>query len=646
MNTLGPSTLFDLLPVGAYRSSVDGRQLRANAALVRLNGYDSEAEMLAAVNDIAREWYVDPLRRIEFAERLQRDGQVVDFVSEVHRHKTRERLWIRENAHVVRGDDGLVQYFEGTVEDITRQRRTELALQASEQRFRAFTERSQVLTVLCDALGRVQYVSPASMRLLGRAPDQLLHSCVFEWLHPDDVEPARQALVEVLDFSTDEEETTFRVGHADGGWRHLAILSNNRLADPAVAGIVLNLRDVSGRVRAEAAMLELNAELEQRVRQRTLELQRSRDEAEAANRAKSDFLSRMSHELRTPMNAILGFGQLLQSDVTLSLTAAQRGHVDKLLHAGEQLLALIDQLLDLSMLEAGQLSLALQPTCLGVLARECLDAAAPLALQLGVQLLPPAADAGELGVLADGQRLRQVLSNLLSHALRQCRPGGQVGLGFEAAGAAVRIVVCDNGAGMDARAQQRLFQAFEALDGDNQVVDGAGVGLALSKRLVELMHGQIGLDSHSGVGSRYWVELPRTPPAPTGVAHAGSVLYIEDNAVNVLLMEALLRQQTRLRLLSAALPEDGLQLARDEHPDLILLDIQLPGIDGYEVLLRLRADPRTRDVPVIALSANAMPADLQRGREAGFDDYVTKPINQPMLLQAMRRALGFPIERG
>ena len=170
MPTTDFSTLFELLPIGAYRSSPAGRQLRANAALVRLNGYADEAEMLAEVGDIGREWYVDAAQRAEFARRLERDGHVVDFVSEVYRHKTRERIWIRENAHVVRDADGEVLFFEGTVEDITAERATQRSLEMSERRFRAMTEKAQGLTVVCDASGRIAYASPASQHMLGCAP--------------------------------------------------------------------------------------------------------------------------------------------------------------------------------------------------------------------------------------------------------------------------------------------------------------------------------------------------------------------------------------------------------------------------------------------------------------------------------------------
>jgi PAS domain S-box-containing protein len=636
----GLQSLFERLPIGAYRSSVDGRQLRANLALVQLNGYADEAEMLAAVNDIGREWYVDAGRRDEFQQLMQRDGQVTDFVSEVYRHKTRERIWIRENAHLVRDAAGRPGYYEGTVEDITHQRETELALQASERRFRAFTERSQVLTVLCDAQGSVRYVSPAARRLLGYEPAAMLHSQVFDWVHPEDVAGAQADLAQVLDFSNRGDESIFRVRHADGGWRHLAMLANNCLADPAVGGVVLNLRDVSGRARAEEALRTLNAELEQRVQQRTLELVRARDEAESADRAKSEFLSRMSHELRTPLNAILGFGQLLDTDRTLDLDAGQRIHLREILRAGGRLLALIDELLDLARIEAGEVALQLEPVDAVALLRECLQAVEPLARQHQVQLLPPGGAEGEAVLRADRRRLEQVLSNLLSNAIKHNRRGGEVRTHCERAGDTLRIVVADTGDGLDAAQKERLFHAFERLGADKAAIQGAGIGLASSKRLVALMHGQIGLDSEVGVGSRFWVQLPLADgPAVDAAGQDGTVLYIEDNAVNVLLIEAMLAQQTRLRLLSAERPEAGLELAQAARPDVILLDIQLPGIDGYEVLRRLRADERTRDTPVVAISAHAMRADVERGRAAGFDDYLTKPIEQRQLLAALRRAL-------
>ena len=254
ISSSGYSTLFELLPIGAYRSSPGGRQWRANAALVRLNGYATEIEMLAAVNDIGREWYVDAGQRQRFAQLIERDGQVVNFVSEIYRHKTRERIWIRENAHLVRDAQGEVIFFEGTVEDITEMRLAQCALEASEQRFRALTEMAQGLTLVCSEHGDIGYASPAAQSLLGMEPAALQGTNVFDWLHPDDVPKARLDHAGVVASESSGRESIHRFRHVDGSVRELAALANNCLADPAVQGIVLHLRDVTERVRAEEAV--------------------------------------------------------------------------------------------------------------------------------------------------------------------------------------------------------------------------------------------------------------------------------------------------------------------------------------------------------------------------------------------------------
>ena len=239
------SSLFDLLPIGAYRSTPSGRQLRANAALVRLNGYSSEANMLAAVNDISQEWYVAPGRRDEFMQLVQTQSFVSDFVSEVYRHKTRERIWIREHAHAVRDSFGQIEYYEGTVEDISVERAAQQAIAASERRFRAMTEKAQVITIICDSEGFIMYASRASLTILGIAPEQLLGTCVFDLIHRDDRVAGEREFRLVLAHTNSGAETVTRFRHADGFWRYLAAVGNNALADEAVRGVIVNFRDVT-----------------------------------------------------------------------------------------------------------------------------------------------------------------------------------------------------------------------------------------------------------------------------------------------------------------------------------------------------------------------------------------------------------------
>ena len=257
------STLFELLPIGAYRSSPDGAQLRGNPALVRLNGYASEQEMLKGVKDIGRDWYVDPLQRRRFMDLMEHDGRVVNFCSEIYRHKTRERIWIRENAHAVRDAHGKIKFFEGTIEDITDSQRALLSLSTSEQRFRALTEKASVMTMVCDVQGTILYASDAARELLGQASDALRGQNLFDTMHPQDRQQARHEMDRVVHRQGQPAETVLRFGHTDGEWRHLSSLATNFLDEDAIQGVVLDFRDATERKRAEQAEQALR-ESEQR----------------------------------------------------------------------------------------------------------------------------------------------------------------------------------------------------------------------------------------------------------------------------------------------------------------------------------------------------------------------------------------------
>jgi signal transduction histidine kinase/CheY-like chemotaxis protein len=388
----------------------------------------------------------------------------------------------------------------------------------------------------------------------------------------------------------------------------------------------------------------------QRVEERTTELMAVNEElatevaerrraeagAEVANRAKSEFLSRMSHELRTPLNAVLGFAQVLEIE---SLPPEHRESVEHILKGGRHLLGLINEVLDISRIEGGHLSISLEPVLVSEVIREALDLMHPLAATWNVHLDGALREIGDRYVLADRQRLKQVLLNFLSNAAKYNRPHGTVSISVnDASGDRLRLNVTDTGPGIPPEKMQRLFTPFDRLGAEEGAVEGTGLGLALSKRLVEVMGGDIGADSAVAEGSTFWVELPRAkdpaaavdvPPAASAQmpAAVGAVLYIEDNLPNVRLVERLLAHRPEVKLLTAMQGGLGIELAREHRPGLILLDLQLPDIPGADVLQRLQHDPRTRQIPVVVISADATPGQIKRLRSLGAREFLTKPLD-------------------
>jgi PAS domain S-box-containing protein len=415
--------------------------------------------------------------------------------------------------------------------------------------------------------------------------------------------------------------------------------------DRKLQGVFAAARDVTERKRFEVALQETNVELES-----------AKSTAEKANLAKSDFLSSMSHELRSPLNAILGFAQLLES-TSPSPTASQKENIAQILQAGWHLLKLINEVLDLAVVESGKMSLSPESVFLAEVISECQAMMEPQAKQRGISMTFPQLDIPYY-VHADRTRVKQVLINLLSNAIKYNREQGTVEVKCTITSPErIRISVKDAGAGLPPEKLTQLFQPFNRLGQESRAGEGTGMGLVMSKRVVELMEGAIGVESTVGVGSVFWIELLLTtaptflvasPESTTAIqtriptaARLRTLLYVEDNPANLTLVERLIARRSDIRLLTAVNGTLGIEIARASQPEVILMDINLPGISGIEALKILREDPATAHIPVVALSANAMQRDIKKGMEAGFFYYLTKPIKINEFMDALDKALEF-----
>ncbi len=507
--------------------------------------------------------------------------------------------------------------------------------------------------IATDAKGIIQLFNVGAERMLGYTAAEVVNRISPSDIHdPQEVKERAEALslelatpiapgFEALAFKASREiEDSYELTYIrKDGSRFPAVVSITALHDEDghIIGYLLIGTDNSVRKLVESKLNEAMAA------------------AEKANRAKTDFLSSMSHELRTPLNAILGFAQLMESG-TPPPTPPQKRNLEQILKAGWYLLELINEVLDLAMIESGKVTLSREPVSLAELMLECRAMIEPQAQKRGIKVAYPRFEA-PLFVSADRIRMKQVLINLLFNAVKYNVPGGAVTVECTpAAAASIRISVRDTGAGLAPEQLAQLFQPFNRLGRQAGAEEGTGIGLVVTKRLVELMGGAIGADSVVGVGSVFWVELglantpvlvyPKAaraaaPPhaAAPGGAPLRTVLYVEDNPANLELVEQLIARRPDLHLLSAADGSLGVEFARAYQPDVILMDLNLPGISGNEAQQILRADPQTAHIPIIALSANAVPRDIEKSLKAGFFSYLTKPIKVERFMEALDTAL-------
>lgn len=521
--------------------------------------------------------------------------------------------------------------FTGIAHDMTAEVRERGARYESLVRFEQLARSVEEMFIVRTAgTSELVYVSPAVERIYGFTSEQVLANSemLFSTAHPEDADRARAFFSGGLDAAPGRSDLEYRIVRPDGTVRWMEGLSTPMDDESAGASrVAVTVRDVTAR------------------REAIDETTSARAAAERANQAKTSFLSRMSHELRTPLNAILGFGQLLETE---DLTAVQRDSVDHILRGGRHLLNLINDVLDVSRVEAGDLALSREPVHASDLVGDAVDLMRPLAAQRGITVIVDGSQACNCYVFADQQRVKQVLLNLLSNAIKYNRHQGSVVVSCNhGVDDWLSISVSDTGMGIPAERMGLLFTPFERLGAEQGPEEGTGIGLALSKKLTDAMGGQLDAVSVLGQGSVFTIQLPRvegpvaryerldrSAPPPDAITPVRRVvLHIEDNLANHTLVERILEQRPGAEVIAAMSGRLGLILAKDHRPDLVLLDLHLPDMSGEQVLQRLRDDPGTASIPVVIVSADATPGQVQRLLSAGAAAYLTKPIDVRELLR-------------
>jgi PAS domain S-box-containing protein len=543
--------------------------------------------------------------------------------------------------------------FVGVLRDISERKANELAMELANR------ERNLILNSAGEGIygldleGKTTFVNPTACKMLGYSEEELLgkgQHIVVHHSYPDGTHYPKDKCPIYCTFrdGKDRQESEEVFWKKDGSSFPVEYISKPIFDKGKVVGVVVTFTDITARKNAEKELQHAYNELEKRIQERTHELNQAKELAEHHNHTKSEFLSRMSHELRTPMNAILGFAQIMNESRKDPLSDAHKSRLGQILKAGNHLLELINEVLDLARVEAGKITVSLEPINIAELATDVLNAVHPMAEKFNICLIDKITAQSSVHIFADRTRLKQVLLNLLSNGIKYNRKEGSVTLSLEEPkNGTINILVTDTGMGIPSEKLEKIFVPFDRLGAEGSEVEGTGIGMTISKKLIELMNGRINVHSTIGKGSQFSVSLPSCDPKKIDKKYEFlplessssetsklklTVLYIEDNKTNVLLVQDILSDFPEVNILVAPQAAMGLDLAYAHQPDLILLDINLPGMDGFEALKRLQNMEETHEIPVIALSANAMQKDIDRAKEAGFKDYITKPIDISKLI--------------
>lgn len=628
-------TIFSLSAAGMAQVALDGRFLQVNSRLCEITGY-TEAQLLGRrFRDVTHPDDID------YSEQLARDlieGRLDNVRTEKRYLKADgSLLWVSLAVAVLRDAQGQPVQFMAVIEDISDRKVSEQILKEREALLSSMGQfvPGIIHKVGFDAEGKAQfqYISDRAMEMFQLSPDVMAadYTAHHQRVHPDDLpyvrrlakKPKPGAALRPVDFE-------YRVVLEGKGLRWYG-------------GRALPVTEADGSVVWYGHTADLTEHKEYQDAKVAAQV------ADAANRAKSEFLSRMSHELRTPLNAVLGFAQLLRLDRQHPLTDGQRSKVELIERAGGHLLGVISDVLDLSRIDSGSLPLSIEAVPLVHVLEEAVSMVGAAATDAGVVLVPPQVQAG-MNVFADRLRLRQILVNLLTNAIKYNRRGGRVMVSVWPDAGQIAMEVSDTGRGLSAEQCQHLFEPFNRLGAENSGIEGTGIGLVIVRRLIELMSGHIEVSSEVGVGTRFVVWMPQAdvPEADwddaevttisgtlNGPETGYTVLYAEDNEVNVALFKQVMSLRPQCRLMVANSGKQALALAAMQRPDLVLLDMHLGDMTGFELADALDRNPLTAGLPRVALSADAMPDTIHEARSRGFAAYLTKPLDVVAVLRCL-----------